>query len=208
MLSSPLPEIKKVLHQKGKSTTRGVCRLMERGFKKGWPSQGEPWGLSHDTWTVFWDQHFTYYTAIESRHQEGGEVEKRALMEHSGLWRTCFEELDPVCRYDPFFPLQSRQTAGELISTLTFSSPCFWLHFCLCASQIPLRDFEYYDHRNITAAYGEAKGPITPASAPSGEKPGGKTVCWPPHWAVSGTRKIQKRVTSFCVLSILGKTML
>lgn len=57
---------------------------------------------------------------------------------------------------------------------LPFPSPFLWLHFCLCTFQIPLRDLGCYRHRKIIAEFGGVKGPITPPSAPSGEKPGRK----------------------------------
>lgn len=70
------------------------------------------------------------------------------------------------------FHSSPEKDAAELIITLPIPFPLaslLPLYF-----PIPLRDFGCYHHGKIIAEYGEVKGPITPPSAPSGEKPGRK----------------------------------
>lgn len=93
------------------------------------------------------------------------------------LWwatQACAEEPDLVWSMIHPFHSSPEKGAAELIITLPFPSPFLWLHCCLCTFQIPVRDFGCYHHGKIIAEYGEVKGPITPPSAPSGEKPGRK----------------------------------
>lgn len=122
MPSSSLPDNEQGLHQKRESPSRGVRKIMERGFRKEWPFQGESCCMSHDTWTVFWEQLFTYCTAIEAGNWR-----------RWGAWaESCHGPLRPVesllwgtwpcVMHDPFLPLQSRKKAQQSWSLPVFHS--------------------------------------------------------------------------------------